>query len=1261
MGVRLRWAAVFTEGSVTSVTTTATGPAPIVRTRDRFSRDPDHVGSHRDSVLLVAAIAYLPMLFTRIGKVALDTNDGVYLDTARTLRLAGGRWDPGLMFGSVIDRTDGYAFPMAPWFWLARWLQMPTWVAQRLWLGTIVFLAGLGVLVLVRTMRWEGTGAFPGALAYMLSPYAMQYLGTRSVVLLAWAGLPWLIHFAARSTEAPGWAYPARFALGVSLATGGNLAASLYMLVGPALWYVFVGFVTRDVSLRTLLRTIARVAIVTAGVCVWLVVGWTYAPRVELGQALARDPLSVTSRATTPSEVIRGLGDWRVYTSGRGSFAVQIYPRWPAMIALTAVVTAIGLGGLALARFRNRLYFIGLLVAGMTLSVGAAPVSHREATARLFARLTSTSLGGVLAPSSRAAPLHLLAIALGFGAATRAVIRYRNGMWWTAHVLSGALIAATVPGLFLGRAIDSPLLLANGVPSYWRQAATALNQLPGDFNVLEVPGQDSSSYVWGTTNRPISASLLRNPVGLRSTPTIGQRPTRDLVAAIDDQLRNHTLQPHAVAPLARMMAVGAIVVRADDADSRIAAEALKVLGAAQGIVLVGTFGDAQVGTDGITVFRVEDVPARLQVFQQADVAVVAADGRGLVDLANASLLPTAQLMISAGALGGQRELSERINPDAAIIVTDANRLERRAAADEAASVGATETIDDTKWGGPLGERLTPRPGETVDSASHVELGAGLRIVSSNYGATRRFEPSDRPTLAFDSDVATGWRVGRNGSPIGERLVIQLPQPVTTTSLSFRQAAGSSAGRSITRVHLEFDGLTSRDVALRDPQLDERVAAGETITFGTTTFRTLAIEITAVADGDASAGAGFVEIEVPGVAPVTETVVLPDDLLRFGGGLATHPVTVAMTRWRDVAHGDDPEREIRRAFDLPTEMTFDLTGHARPAPGIENINAECRSDLVVVNGEPVPVRLSVDAAGLLAIAGCASVTVGPGVVTVSTARLAVGAGREIAVDRLAFVSTGDALQAPAAAAPPPPDVKPEVAINGTTELEIKLPKASSGVWLFRAAGASDGWTATVDDVDLTRSFLANGFGLAWPLEVGDGARHQVGLRIPAQRRVSIAVIASTITGLIALVLASRRRPAIVEPERPSGAIIRPRRVPVGVVSLVAIVVLGMAGGAIPGLAAGAVTMGIDYRRSIARTIAWVGVLLMFATGVARAVWQLTTSTPVTLAWPGAAPVFDVLTWTSIAIVVAVGVGTASNRERARRPGDPPRETFERVRR
>ncbi len=1242
--------AVFTEGTVTSVRTTATGAAPIEHRRHRVARGPDDEVPLGVASAVLAVVAYVPLLLTRVGLVALDTNDGVYLDPARTLRLAGGRWDPGYLFGSVIDRTNGYAFPMAPWFWLTHALHVPTWIAQRLWLGTIILLAGIGVMVLMRTMRWEGPGALPAALAYMLSPYAMQYLGTRSVVLLAWAALPWLIHFAARSLDSPGWSDPARFALCLATAGGGNLAASAYVLVAPAMWCLFAGVVVRDVPRRVLLRAVSRMAVISSGVCAWLIVGWAYAPRVELAHALFHDPRVDSARATTPSEVVRGLGGWETYIADSGRWASSVYHRWPAVILLSFVVPVIGLGGLALTRFRNRLYFIGLLVAGMVLSVGAAPVEHREASARLFKALTASSLGGVFAPSSRAVPLLTLALAVAFGAVVRAVIRARATAWWSAQLAAGLVLLATVPAVVTGRAIDSDLLLRDGVPGYWRQAAAAVNGMPADLNVLELPGQ-TPSYVWGTTNRPISASLFDDPVGLRTTPILGQRPTIDVLAAIDDQLRGQTLEPVAIAPLARLLAIGAIVVRHDDGEFQAAAtEALRVLRSAASnlgdVVEVGTFRQHGPGSPGVTVFRVPGVQPRLRIFEATEATVVAADGRGLVDLANAGLLTGTELVVSTSR-DGSRELADRVDPDTPVILTDSNRLERRAGIGEQPSIGATEAVSrsgpPSNWGGPPGERLGPTVG---DDAAHIELPEGVSVSSSGYGAPDRFVPGDRPTLAFDGDIDTGWRVGRGASPIGERLVLQLPGPVTTEAIVLHQSAGSGAGRPITGVHLEFDGVRSQDVDLGAPANDPQATeppAGHRVALTTRTFRTLAVEITAVGEGDPSAGAGFSEIEIPGVAPVVETLALPDELLRFGDRIATHPITVSLVRWRSGARDDDPEREIRRSFSLPTRGRFELAGAAHALAAVTEVDQTCRSDLVSIDGRAIPVRLEPGASGGLRLSGCEAVSAGPGVVTVVSSRLGAP-GIEVAVDRLTMTSAAAATAAPGPATPPSRG-EPEVALDGSTGLTIKLPKASAGVWLVRAASASSGWVATVDGNEVDESYPANGFGLAWPLDVGDGTRHTVVVRIPAQRRVGIAVIGSTVAGLLAVALALRRRrpsPSVDPPAR----VLRPRFVPVGVVALTTLVVFGVAGGTLPGLTAGAAALAIEYRRDYVPRIGWGGAVLLVAVGVAKAAWQLFAAEPAGPAWPGATPWLDILTWTAVAAAVTAGIGTATGRASTR---------------
>src|SRR5262249_29907748 len=65
------------------------------------------------------------------------------------------------------------------------------------------------------------------AFAYMLSPYVLDYAARISVILMPWAGLPWLIAFTARSLRGPTWRSPAVFALTVVTIGGVNATALL--------------------------------------------------------------------------------------------------------------------------------------------------------------------------------------------------------------------------------------------------------------------------------------------------------------------------------------------------------------------------------------------------------------------------------------------------------------------------------------------------------------------------------------------------------------------------------------------------------------------------------------------------------------------------------------------------------------------------------------------------------------------------------------------------------------------------------------------------------------------------------------------------------------------------------------------------------------------------------------------------------------------------------------------------------------------------
>ncbi len=207
---------------------------------------------------LLAVLAYVPVLLTAPGKVAADTKQYFYLDPGRLLSRAVFMWDPHTSFGTVTHQNIGYLFPAGPYFWLTNEVGIPAWIAQRLWLGSILFGAATGLLYLARTLSLRGPGIVVAALAYMLSPYCLQYASRLSTLLIAWAALPWMVALVARALRDGGWRYPAAFAIVVQLAGSVNATALIFAGIGPVLWIVHEVWIAREVKLREALATVAR-------------------------------------------------------------------------------------------------------------------------------------------------------------------------------------------------------------------------------------------------------------------------------------------------------------------------------------------------------------------------------------------------------------------------------------------------------------------------------------------------------------------------------------------------------------------------------------------------------------------------------------------------------------------------------------------------------------------------------------------------------------------------------------------------------------------------------------------------------------------------------------------------------------------------------------------------------------------------------------------------------------------------------------------
>src|SRR5947208_1986196 len=144
---------------------------------------------------------------------------------------------------------------MGPYDWLLGHLGSPAWVSQRLWLGSLLFAAALGVVYLLRTFGIRGPGVVVAALAYMLTPYVLDYAARISVLLMPWAALPWMIGVIRKALreERPGlqqWRYPAIFALIVQIVGGVNATALLFAGVGPVLWILYSWLIAKEVTFR---------------------------------------------------------------------------------------------------------------------------------------------------------------------------------------------------------------------------------------------------------------------------------------------------------------------------------------------------------------------------------------------------------------------------------------------------------------------------------------------------------------------------------------------------------------------------------------------------------------------------------------------------------------------------------------------------------------------------------------------------------------------------------------------------------------------------------------------------------------------------------------------------------------------------------------------------------------------------------------------------------------------------------------------------
>ncbi len=781
-------------------------------------------------VLAIAALTYIPVIFSSPGDVGADTKTYLYLDPGGVLRDARLLWDSDVALGTVTHQNVGYLWPMGPFYWVFETLGSPDWFAQRIWLGSLLFAAAMGVRFLLRVFDWSGPGLGVAMAAYGLSPYLLDYSARISAVLLPWAGLPWMIGLTVLAVRHGGWRHPARFALVVL--TVGSVNATSLLLVGlaPVLWLFHVTVVERSVPWRRSVAAALRIGLGSAVVSVWWVAGLVIQGRYSLPVTRYTETYETVAGASTAPEILRGLGYWFFY--GNDKFGAWIRPSVEYTQGVWLLFLTFGLVVLALisattVRWRHRSFFLGLLVLGALIGIGSHPFEDPSFLGRLFKDFTRSDAGLALRSTPRAAPMVVLATSVLIGCVTAAAQERvpRLGKAFTLLTLAAIILAN--PAMWRVRMIEEHLHRSENLPTYWLEAAAAFDDNDDGSRIWELPGSDFASYRWGNTVDPITPGLIERGYVARELVPFGSAESADLLTAFDRRLQEGSLETASVVPIARLMSVGDLVHRADLTYERfrtprpvpLAAflESIPSLGAPIGFgePTPNVAGPEQTLLDEIelsidpslphvapvTSYAVPDPLDIVRLRSSDAVLIVVGDGEGLVDAAAAGVLDLDRTVV--------------FGADLAITTT----FERNSPNRRPRSSSRIPTVVGLGCGDDPRERRghRDRRDRTIALRSRRQSTPGLSGASSTDARRRRHPNRGGPARRANGDGLTLWQSrhvhpGRPASPCNPMETSARPGPLRRSPRPEGSSSGTTSERRPRSRHCTPFSHSSRPTA-----------------------------------------------------------------------------------------------------------------------------------------------------------------------------------------------------------------------------------------------------------------------------------------------------------------------------------------------------------------------------------------------------------------------------------------------------------------
>ncbi|MDH4170634.1 MAG: alpha-(1-_3)-arabinofuranosyltransferase, partial [Acidimicrobiia bacterium] len=663
--------------------------------------------------------------------------------------------------------------------------------------------------------------------------------------------------------------------------------------------------------------------------------------------------------SSTAPEVLRGLGYWFFYGNdhlGQWVEPSRAYTARTVLLIISFGLPILALAAAAMTRWRHQAYFVGLIVVGALVAVGGHPFDAPSVLGELFRESTKGDFGLALRSTPRVVPLVALGTAVLLGAGVAAAGRRLPKLAVPATVVILALIAANFPPLFNGQLVSQHVQRPEEIPDYWTQAIADLDARDDGSRILEVPGSDFTSYRWGNSIEPITPGLTERPYVARELVPFGSEPSIALQIALDRQFQEGLYDPDSLAPLARLMGVGDVVLRADlqyerfrtPRPPRTWADLLVTPGLAEprtfGPAVPNVAGPEQTLIDELTLalppdvdhpspvsaFAVDDPLPLVRIHPEAAAQVIAGDAETLVDLAALGLLdPDRLIVFSATMAEDPTTLAGLLAHDATVVISDQNRRQARKWGSIRENSGYVERADEEPVVYDPGDyRLHVFPDQTSDHQT-VSVQTGAEVSATAYGNPVSLTVNDRPGLAVDGDPNTAWRVGAFSEVRGERLIIDLDEPAPISEITLLQPVTGFRERVITELRIHRGDVTD-DVVLDASSLEQpgqRVPLDEVLT-DRVELEVVGSNLGVKPRYNGASAVGFAEVAIPGVT-FDEVLRLPVDLADVE--VAENPLQVVLSRIRSDPQEpvrSDGEERMRRTVSLPSARAFDLLGEAR---------------------------------------------------------------------------------------------------------------------------------------------------------------------------------------------------------------------------------------------------------------------------------------------------------------------------------------------